>query len=98
MYIRRISPFDGMVEALRGLDGWIAQAQKPAGNEVDAAWTPAAESFRRENDVALLIELPGVDPEKVQIDLTGQVLTVSGEKPEAAEKKEGLYLQEIARG
>lgn len=99
MFIRRISPFEDVAEALRDLDGLFTRTRMvPAGTEVDAAWTPAVESFRRENEIVLLMELPGVDPEKVTIDLSGQTLTISGEKGALTETQEGHFLSEIPRG
>ena len=42
-----------------------------------------------EGELRVRAEVPGVDPEKLDIQLTGDVLTISGEKTEESESKEG---------
>ena len=42
-----------------------------------------------EGELRVRAEVPGVDPEKLDIQLTGDVLTISGEKFEESESKEG---------
>jgi HSP20 family protein len=43
------------------------------------------------DDVALKVELPGVDPKEVNIQVTGNVLTVSGERKQEKEEKKRDY-------
>jgi HSP20 family protein len=42
-----------------------------------------------EGELRVRAEVPGVDPEKLDVQLTGDVLTIRGEKSEASESKEG---------
>lgn len=42
-----------------------------------------------EGELRVRAEVPGVDPEQLDIQLTGDVLTISGEKNEESESKEG---------
>jgi HSP20 family protein len=44
-----------------------------------------------ENDVVIKAELPGVDPKDVEINVTGNMLTVRGEKKEEKEEKKRDY-------
>jgi HSP20 family protein len=51
------------------------------------------------DDVAVTVELPGVDPKEVNIQVTGNVLTVSGEcKQEKEEKKRDYHSMERSFG
>jgi HSP20 family protein len=54
------------------------------------SWTlqaPPADVVETENDIRVMVELPGVRLEDIQVDLENNVLTVSGEKKE--ERREG---------
>jgi HSP20 family protein len=58
------------------------------------------ESFKRNGNLVVRLDLPGVDPKEVDISVTGDVLTVKAERKERKEdKKEGEYThEEIAYG
>ncbi|HET9480537.1 MAG TPA: Hsp20/alpha crystallin family protein [Candidatus Polarisedimenticolia bacterium] len=60
---------------------------------------PAVESFSRDKDLVLRVELPGVSPTDVEVSLTGNQLTIRGEKKAHRETEEGgVHLQETAHG
>ena len=46
-----------------------------------------------ENDVTLSVELPGVDEKDIDLSVSGQAITVSGEKKSEKETKEGETLR-----
>jgi HSP20 family protein len=46
-----------------------------------AAWQPAAEVLETPQAYVLHLEIPGIDPDLVDVTLTGEVLTVRAEKP-----------------
>ena len=56
-----------------------------------AGWNPALDVA--ENDTAVIVkaELPGLDPDDVEISLTADVLTIKGEKKEEKEEKDKNY-------
>lgn len=60
-------------------------------NLPDAAWTraftPAFDVSETENEIKVRAELPGLDPENIDVNLTGNLLTVRGEKKEESEEK-----------
>ncbi len=45
-----------------------------------AVWTPRADLRENENEYVIAMELPGIKPEEVEIELQGDVLTVKGER------------------
>ncbi|HSK98720.1 MAG TPA: Hsp20/alpha crystallin family protein [Rubrobacteraceae bacterium] len=55
-------------------------------------WTPAVDVATRGNDMVIKAELPGLKREDVDVSLKGGVLTISGERKEEEEHKEGGYL------
>jgi len=61
--------------------------------------TPRMNIAETEKDVTVNMEVPGVRPEDVQIEVTGDSLTVRGEKRcEKSEKEEGFQYNECEYG
>ena len=71
---------------------WQPQAGGPvAGTPTDlatAVWTPAIDLSETPTELVLAVELPGVDPTTIDLSLTGNVLSLRGEKV-AAEVPDG---------
>lgn len=59
------------------------------GAGFEAAWTPAVDVTEDAKAYTLAIEIPGVRAEDVKIELDGRRLTVSGEKRQVAEDRQG---------
>jgi HSP20 family protein len=55
--------------------------------EGGTAWTPAVDIRENQNELQLDVELPGLDPDEVEITAENGVLTIRGEKQ--IERKEG---------
>ena len=43
-------------------------------------WVPRLETYRKDNDYVIRLDVPGVDPKDVQIHAEGNVLSISGER------------------
>ncbi|WP_435009948.1 Hsp20/alpha crystallin family protein [Tundrisphaera lichenicola] len=54
----------------------------------EASWIPSIDLFETPSEIVLKVDLPGVDPASIDLSLTGNVLTLRGEKP-APEVPEG---------
>jgi HSP20 family protein len=54
----------------------------PESNSATAEWTPAVDVVEYQNRFELLVDLPGVDSQSVEITLDNGVLTLSGERRE----------------
>lgn len=52
------------------------------------AWGPALDISETPEAVIVHAEIPGVDPKELDVSVTGDTLTLSGEKKETTEKKE----------
>ncbi len=61
------------------------------------AWWPAVDVHEDEQHVVLRAEVPGLKPEEIEVSVTGRQLTLSGEKKETAERKEGGYYRSECR-
>ncbi len=59
-----------------------------AGNN----WSiPAVDMYQTDNEVVVKAALPGIKAEEVQINVTGEVLTIKGESRQENETKEKAY-------
>ncbi len=45
-----------------------------------SAWSPALDVFETPEEIVVLAELPGIDPKTLDLSVTGNVLTLRGEK------------------
>lgn len=55
--------------------------------------------YETDKEVIAEVNLPGIDPEKVDVSVKNQVLTVSGRTEEKKEEKEkGYWRREIRKG
>jgi len=52
---------------------------------------PSLDLFETENDVVIKAALPGMKPEDVDINVTGEMLTLKGEVKDEAESKDKAY-------
>ena len=59
---------------------------------------PAVDIFETENDMHLVADMPGLDPEKITVDLRENTLTISGEIATAPETGEDDLLTEYETG
>jgi HSP20 family protein len=52
-------------------------------------WAPALDVTETDQEIVVRAEIPGIDPQDVDVQVSGRLLTVSGEKREAHEEKRG---------
>ena len=59
------------------------------------AWAPSLDVSETDTDINIRAEVPGVDPKELEITVTGQMLTLAGEKKETTEHRdENVYRSE----
>jgi len=52
---------------------------------------PAVDMYQTDNEIVVKAALPGIKPDEVQINITGDVLTLKGEVKQSEEVKEKAY-------
>lgn len=58
-------------------------------------WTPKMDIDETEKDVVVSVSIPGMDKKNIKIDISDNVLTVSGERKDEEEKKgKNRYIKE----
>lgn len=59
--------------------------------EEEYIWAPSIEMYEKNNNYILRLEIPGVNPEDVDISLTGETLTVKGERKAPGDIRDEAY-------
>ncbi len=54
-------------------------------------WTPKADATETPEAIMVRAELPGIDPKDIDVNITGDILTIKGEKKQEEEKTEGHH-------
>ena len=68
---------------------FFGRSESTAGN-----WAPRVETYRKENDYVIRVDLPGVDPNDVYVQTEGNLLSLTGERKteeRGAEYRETFY-------
>lgn len=65
-------------------------------------WVPRMETYRKDNDYVVRVDLPGVDPKDVHVQAEGNLLTIAGERksedkgPEYRQSFYGKFERQLA--
>ncbi|MDR4497737.1 MAG: Hsp20/alpha crystallin family protein [Candidatus Scalindua sp.] len=54
-------------------------------------WSPDVDVAENDNDIIVKAEIPGIDPKDIDISITGDTLTIKGEKKESKKEKSKSY-------
>ena len=88
MQLVRFDPFATMREFDRLFEG------RPANR-----WMPRIDVYDQENDLMVRTEVPGVDPESIEVTVEGGTLTIKGGRTfETEETKANYHRKEIFEG
>ena len=99
MAIVRWDPFGEALRMQRDMDRIFARLGTPERGAEGVAWMPKIDVKRTGDDVTVHAELPGIDPDQVEIELTDNVLTIRGERTVDEEKEgEGWLIRESSYG
>jgi HSP20 family protein len=81
---RELSAFERQVNDLFGRTG------RQAGPQL---WAPALEAFHTKDDFVVRLDLPGIRPDDVEVQVTDNVLVIRGERHFEDEVEEGSFLR-----
>jgi HSP20 family protein len=87
---RNSSPVPGLTSLFGTL---LEDSAFPAGWVNQSTYLPAADVLETENEVLLKMDLPGHQPESLQIKLEGDTLTVQSERKQQVYPQQHRYLQ-----
>lgn len=89
-------PLDKLRKEMDDLFGRFAKAEWPSlGWGESGAFVPAMDVRETPEALEIDVEVPGLKAEEIEISLSGEVMTIKGEKKEQREEnKEGCHLLE----
>jgi len=86
-----LSEFDDMDKAM--------ESMLPAVRGNQFGFTPAVDMYEDKNNLIVETQLGGIDPEKVDISIENNILTIKGESEKKSEVEDkNYYRKEIRRG
>jgi HSP20 family protein len=62
--------------------------ERPLGRIWEREWAPSLDMSETKDNYVVKAEVPGIDAKHIDISLTGDVLTIKGEKSQEKEEKE----------
>jgi HSP20 family protein len=87
MAVVRWEPFRELTALQNEMSRWMSglSGLPGAGNGQSSTWLPAVDVWETEKELVLSFDLPGVEEDKIAIELDNNVLTVSGERERTSE-------------
>ncbi len=92
--IIRWDPFNDLVsiqDELHRLFGRTFTEAWPTHRSARGSWMPALDVFETEDRVVAKMDLPGIDPDDVEVSMEDSTLTVSGTRELSSEVEEDDY-------
>ena len=77
-----VSPFQGLTQLNRGLNRMFDEQRlaSPYVDESDINWAPQVDLAESEEAFHLVADIPGVNPDDIEISLNNGILTIRGER------------------
>src|SRR5690349_19133395 len=86
--------FSTMQDRLNRMDRIFRESYSPAGPEealTTTSFAPAVDIYEDEHNIALKLEVPGIDEKDIDVRIENNTLTVHGERKFEKEEKEENY-------
>jgi HSP20 family protein len=97
MNLQRYNPMSLFEQLSREFDHPLSLFDKDdIANVATANWRPSVDITEDENNFTLLADIPGVDPEDIEVSMENGVLTVKGER-KTEEKTEKENFRRVER-
>jgi HSP20 family protein len=98
---RRRNPFRGLVDHMSEMSRmreYFETGQEHRRRTHATAWVPTTDIFAEGDDLVIRCELAGVHREDIDIELTGDTLTISGERRSELSEEVHFYTRERSFG
>lgn len=99
--MRALVPSNGVTALKKEMDRIFDRIWEPElpTSAVFGEWTPVLDVLEAKDEIILKVEVPGIEPKDINVQLADQMLTISGEKKyEKEEKDDKFYRAERAMG
>ena len=61
---------------------------------MERAWAPPVDMYETKNEIVLAVELPGLNEKGIRLSITGDLLTIQGERQWSAEAREAAHYRQ----
>ena len=92
--MRALTPWTGLGTLQKEIDRLFERFFEPRWDEFPAlagTWAPELDVSETKDALVVKAEVPGLDPQDLQISLQEQLLTIKGEKKQEKEEKDERY-------
>lgn len=73
-------PLKDLMGYSRSMDRMLSSILLPDSGQKPALWRPPTDVYETNDAVVILIEIAGMDPDKIEVQFSDKVLTVSGQR------------------
>jgi len=90
----RPDPYEAMVRLRERISQLLADAEGRGGRQpaaAVAAWAPRVNIVETADGIIVTADLCGLDQEQIEVEITGDTLTISGERPPDFEASERVH-------
>jgi len=90
----RWDPFRGLLRMQRDMDQMLSELFGPPARwteEPEGVRIPSVDLVETESELVVKAELPGIDKDKIQIEVTPEQVSIAGEMSEEKEEKEATH-------
>jgi HSP20 family protein len=89
----------GMQRDMERIFSRLGTPARGAAESAGASWMPRVDVIQKDDDLVVKAEIPGMDPEDIDVSLTDNVLSIRGERrSETEEEGEGYLVRERSYG
>jgi HSP20 family protein len=92
--LSRRRPFEDFAALQTRLDRLLEDV---VGEGKRGEWTPAIDLIRDKDKLTLRVDMPGITPDDVKIEVRDDIITVSGQHEEEKEEKDENYVRRERR-
>ena len=93
MAIVRWDPFRDLENLRENVNKLFQESMGRPSRESSASWAPPVDVMEDEDKIVLRAEVPGMQKEDIDIEMTGDTLTIKGERKFENEEKQKDYVR-----
>jgi HSP20 family protein len=99
MLLNRWYPFYDVSKTLDEMDRFFDAVDRPLGlRSVPRGTFPAVNVYDKGDKTVLFAEMPGIDPDKLELTVLGDTVTLKGERPNESSDADRYYRRERVFG
>jgi len=99
MFLSRWDPFYDMSKTLEEMDRIFNAANRPLGlRSVPRGTFPAINIYDQGDKTVLLAEIPGIDPDELELTVLEDTVTLKGKRPDETKEGDRIYRRERVAG